>query len=101
MSISRTPLREALFRLERDGLIKKMGNGGFAVIEDSYKDVEDLFELRLLLERHAMKLAVKNIIKILKKRDERLADKAISEHIKYLKRIILKNIKKNNESGDK
>ncbi|MEW5814958.1 MAG: GntR family transcriptional regulator [Spirochaetota bacterium] len=61
MSISRTPLREALSRLEANGWLRKVRSGGYAVIDDTEKEVEDLFDVRLVLECHALKLALKNI----------------------------------------
>lgn len=48
--VSRTPVREALLKLERRGLIRSVPYKGFAVNPVSLKDVFELYELRLLLE---------------------------------------------------
>jgi DNA-binding GntR family transcriptional regulator len=54
MAISRTPVREALLRLESDGLVQSVPHVGFFVSEITEQDMEELFELRILLECHAV-----------------------------------------------
>jgi DNA-binding GntR family transcriptional regulator len=59
--VSRTPLREALGRLERDGLaVSKPGLGYFALDLDP-KVTEALYEFREVLEVHASRAAAKRI----------------------------------------
>ncbi len=58
LGISRTPVREALLRLERDGLVQVLPRVGFFVIDFSAKDLEELYELRELLESRAVRDAV-------------------------------------------
>ena len=53
MQVSRTPIREALLRLEQDGLVRSVARVGFFVVEISEKDLEELFEVRELLESYA------------------------------------------------
>jgi len=53
MEISRTPVREALLRLESEGLVRAMPRVGFFVTEITRRDLEELFEIRELLEGHA------------------------------------------------
>lgn len=57
LGVSRVPVREALFELERDGLVHFSGSGRAYVTELSPKDFEELFGLRLLLEPAAARLA--------------------------------------------
>jgi DNA-binding GntR family transcriptional regulator len=57
MGISRTPVREALLRLESDGLVRAVPRVGFFVTEITRRDLEDLFEVRALLEGHAAEKA--------------------------------------------
>ncbi|MBC2667966.1 GntR family transcriptional regulator [Novosphingobium piscinae] len=51
--VSRTPIRDALRRLEADLLIRRTGTQRSFVADWSLADVEDAFELRGMLEAHA------------------------------------------------
>ncbi len=53
MNVSRTPIREALLRLESEGLVKANSRVGFFVTEITRTDLEELFELRKLTEGYA------------------------------------------------
>ncbi|HHV64987.1 MAG TPA: GntR family transcriptional regulator [Peptococcaceae bacterium] len=55
--VSRSPVREALARLERDGLVVIKPQSGTTVSEISFKRAEDMNEIRRLLEPHAAKIA--------------------------------------------
>src|SRR6266542_1625965 len=57
LSISRTPVREALRRLEQDGIIQTAPGRGLVVTELTLKDAEDLLEMLALLDTHAAYLA--------------------------------------------
>jgi DNA-binding GntR family transcriptional regulator len=57
LSISRTPVREALRRLEQDGIIQTAPGRGLIVTELTIKDVEDLLEMLGLLDTQAAYLA--------------------------------------------
>lgn len=50
LGLSRTPVREALHRLEAAGLLTPRGRGGWVVTPFSEQDVHELFELRRRLE---------------------------------------------------
>lgn len=50
LGLSRTPVREALHRLEVEGLVQVRGRGGWMVTGFTERDVRELFELRRLLE---------------------------------------------------
>ena len=41
LDISRTPVREAIHKLEREGLLKKLPKGGFTVMSLSREDIEE------------------------------------------------------------
>ncbi|KUJ63990.1 GntR family transcriptional regulator [Streptomyces albus subsp. albus] len=61
LSVSPTPVREALARLEADGLVVKRSLSGYRATELlTRQGVEELFEMRLLLEPHAAALAARN-----------------------------------------
>lgn len=53
-SISRAPLREALRLLAQQGLIEHLPRRGARVTEWSAVDIEQLFGIRAVLERHAV-----------------------------------------------
>ena len=57
MGISRTPVREAIHKLEREGLIKKLPQGGFYVLNLSREELEETFGIRSVLESYAARLA--------------------------------------------
>jgi DNA-binding GntR family transcriptional regulator len=48
--VSATPVREAMLDLAKEGLIDVVRNKGFRVTEPSQKDLDDLSELRALIE---------------------------------------------------
>lgn len=55
--VSRTPLRAALGRLERDGLVRTFPHKGYAVADIRPEDVRDLHQVREALEVTAIQLA--------------------------------------------
>jgi DNA-binding GntR family transcriptional regulator len=56
LKVSRTPVREALHKLESEGLIKARKKRGFIASRDSKEEVEELLELRAVLEGYTLKL---------------------------------------------
>jgi DNA-binding GntR family transcriptional regulator len=56
--VSRLPIRDALFRLEAEGLVDIYPNRGAFVISLSPREVEEIYHLRVLLEGDAIELAV-------------------------------------------
>jgi DNA-binding GntR family transcriptional regulator len=57
MGISRTPVREAIHKLEREGLVKKLPRGGFTVLNLTREEIEETFGIRSVLESYAARLA--------------------------------------------
>ena len=57
LGTSKTPVRDALFTLERDGLVTKIPYKGTYVSEISLRDATEIFELRAVLEGLAARLA--------------------------------------------
>jgi DNA-binding GntR family transcriptional regulator len=58
LGISRTPLREALARLETEGLVEVVSRSGTYVTDPTPKDVAESFEVRKALELYAIDLAL-------------------------------------------
>ena len=54
---SRVPIREALSRLQAEGLITLRPRRGFAVTSLDHDEIVEIFELRMVVEEHAMRIA--------------------------------------------
>lgn len=61
LGMSRTPIRQALTRLEAEGLVTLIPNRGAIVCSYSVQDVLEIYDLRALLEGHAARRAAKEI----------------------------------------
>ncbi|GHA13874.1 GntR family transcriptional regulator [Devosia pacifica] len=62
LGVSQTPIREALSRLEAQGLVTKTHLVGYSATNQiDRKRLEQLYELRLLLEPHAAAMAATNM----------------------------------------
>lgn len=61
LGVSRTPLREAITRLVRDGIIENQPYRGNFVRSFTAKQVFDLYEVRKVLESTAVRLAIPNL----------------------------------------
>lgn len=61
LGVSRTPVREALHKLGSEGLIKPRKKRGFVVSRDSTEEVEELFELRSILEGYTLRVISQTI----------------------------------------
>jgi DNA-binding GntR family transcriptional regulator len=60
LNVSRTPVREALLRLERENLVARSGRG-MAVRSFSAAEVRDLYDLRAHVESYGARLAAQRI----------------------------------------
>ncbi len=61
LNVSRSPVREALKQLVDEGLAIEYPNKGVFVKEFTVKDIEEIYEVRILLESYAIKNSVKTI----------------------------------------
>ena len=56
IDVSRTPVREAFLRLEREGVLEAAGRGGFRIRDITEKEIQDLYLAREAVEGFAAKL---------------------------------------------
>ena len=61
LGISRTPVREALSRLEQEYLVERLPMKGFSVKALDLQEIADLFEVRSVIEQLAVRQAVKRM----------------------------------------
>jgi len=91
LGVSRTPIREALYKLESEGLIKPRKKRGFFVSGDSREEVEELFELRSILEGYTLRIisqtiseeTLKRLNGFIQKAEEALIKNKIEEVFKW------------------
>lgn len=61
LGVSRMPVREAIHRLAVEGFVTVKPHRGAVVTELSWRDVEEIYNIRMTLEGYAMKLAVDRV----------------------------------------
>lgn len=61
LGVSRTPIREAIRKLELEGLVVMIPRKGAEVAKITEKDLKDVLEVRCALEELAVELACRNI----------------------------------------
>jgi DNA-binding GntR family transcriptional regulator len=59
LDISPTPVKEALARLERDGLVESEARHGSVVRRFTAEDIAEIYEARIQIETHAVGVGVK------------------------------------------
>lgn len=60
LEVSRTPVREALQKLEKERLIEHFPHRGFAVARETESQVVEIFEIRAILEGYILRIACEN-----------------------------------------
>ncbi len=58
--VSKSPVRDALMHLQREGLVQTLPRQGYRVASVSLADVDDMFHLRAALERACMERIVRH-----------------------------------------
>jgi DNA-binding GntR family transcriptional regulator len=62
LNVSQTPVREALSRLEREGLVRKAHLVGYSAAPQlSHKEFENLYNFRLMIEPESARQACRNL----------------------------------------
>jgi DNA-binding GntR family transcriptional regulator len=62
LKLSRTPVREALIMLEREGHLIREEGRGFFIRQFSMKDIEDMFEYREIVERATVDILISKVV---------------------------------------
>ncbi|MEB3100080.1 GntR family transcriptional regulator [Ferviditalea candida] len=86
LGVSRTPLRQALYRLELEGLVVRQSNGRMHVAPISIHEAQEIFKVREVLEGLIAREATKNITKEQLARMEdtlELMDRAAQDNRKF------------------
>jgi DNA-binding GntR family transcriptional regulator len=83
LNAGRTPVREALLLLEKEGLIKIRHNVGFMIRQFGAKEIDEYRIIRAFIEKHALSLAIPNMT------DTHLDQ--LHENLKNLQRSIQQN----------
>lgn len=101
LEVSRTPLREAIKRLEHEGLILRMQNGRLRFLDITAKDIDDIFDVKLALENMLIEKSInnKNILIKLKEsvtRSKKLLENdelsLVKENIPQFTKILYSNV---------
>jgi DNA-binding GntR family transcriptional regulator len=89
--ISRTPVREAIHKLERERFIERLPHGGFSVLELSREEIVETFGIRSVLEGYAARLAAikhqPGHLKRLKKKIDEFQRLLDAKHLKGLPQV--------------
>ena len=57
--VSRTPVREALHRLQAEGMVQILHNRGAMVVGWTAQDLDDMYDVRVMLEGYAVRRAAR------------------------------------------
>ena len=82
LGISKTPVRDALMRLEKEGLVTRVPYKGTYVSDINNQDMANIFHIRIVLEGLAIQLATD----LLTEEDFQKMEKLIAEHAEALKK---------------
>lgn len=56
LNVSRTPVREALFRMEQEGILEVSGKGGFLIRRHSAAEIGELYSSRCAIEGYSARI---------------------------------------------
>ena len=74
MNVSRTPVRQALFRLQQEGFVEVLFRSGWRVLPFDFDQFEELYDLRQVLETTAVHRLCEGVPKINQLQLDALAD---------------------------
>lgn len=68
LGVSRSPVREALRQLVADGLVIEVPNKGVFVKEFTLRDIDEIFDMRVMLESYGIQKSRKNLTGVRRQR---------------------------------
>ncbi|MHC1783675.1 MAG: GntR family transcriptional regulator [Anaerolineaceae bacterium] len=92
LGISKTPVRDALMQLEREGLVSRVPFKGTYVSDLNNQDMADIYEIRGVLEGLAIRLSINNLTD----EDFDHLEALVEEHDQSLKRREVANVSRIN-----
>lgn len=75
LGVSRTPIREALLELSREGIVKFIPNKGIVIQELTTSQVKEVFEIRQIIECHIVLV----VAKILTSSDKKILENILKK----------------------
>jgi DNA-binding GntR family transcriptional regulator len=64
LGVSRTPVRQALFRLQQEGFVEVMFRSGWRVLPFDFDQFEQLYDLRMVLETTAIRRLCEDVVRV-------------------------------------
>lgn len=64
LGVSRTPVRQALFRLQHEGFVEVLFRSGWRVLPFDFNQFEELYDLRMVLETTAAHRLCEDVLKV-------------------------------------
>ncbi len=75
-NVSTTPIREALTKLENEGVLSKEPYKSYEIREYSYEEVRKIYEARMIIETQVIKLAANKLNDIMDKKFESILERS-------------------------
>ena len=64
LGVSRTPVRQALFRLQQEGFVEVLFRSGWRVLPFDFEQFEQLYDLRMVLETTAIRRLCEDALRV-------------------------------------
>ncbi len=74
LGVSRTPVRQALFRLQQEGVVEVLFRSGWRILPFDFNRFEQLYDLRMVLETTAVRRLCESDRHVDRSRVDRLSD---------------------------
>ena len=75
-NVSTTPIREALTKLENEGVLSKEPYKSYEIREYSYEEIKKIYEVRMIIETEVVKLATNKLNERMDKKFQSILEKS-------------------------